>query len=307
MKRDRPPLRGPAARELGLPLPPPGLAAGAHGAPRLPLLRSGRPLKRWRYLAAFGPDLMLCAGDARIGPLRQRWWALAEPGRPLLERTSLASAGMSLATVLARPPEKSDETRPPDLAIRASAVDLELRIDADGPNVEAVDVVSPTGGDGWMWTRKQAGLAATCAVTLNGRRRELRLEAVIDDTAGYHERHTAWRWSTGVGRSAAGERLAWNLVSGVHDAPSQSERTVWLDGRAVEVGPARFARDLSGLETADGGHLEFSPWVAREHRMNLVVMRSAYRQPFGTFTGVLPGGIRLAEGYGVMEEHDTTW
>jgi hypothetical protein len=36
-------------------------------------------------------------------------------------------------------------------------------------------------------------------------------------------------------------------------------------------------------------------------------MRSDYRQPFGTFAGTLPGGIELAEGYGVMEEHDVRW
>ena len=36
-------------------------------------------------------------------------------------------------------------------------------------------------------------------------------------------------------------------------------------------------------------------------------MRSRYRQPFGTFSGELPGGIELAEGYGVMEDHDVHW
>ena len=36
-------------------------------------------------------------------------------------------------------------------------------------------------------------------------------------------------------------------------------------------------------------------------------MRSRYRQPFGTFEGELPGGLTLAEGYGVMEEHDVYW
>jgi len=41
--------------------------------------------------------------------------------------------------------------------------------------------------------------------------------------------------------------------------------------------------------------------------MNLLVMRSHYRQPFGTFAGTLPGGVELAEGYGVMEEHDVLW
>ena len=34
---------------------------------------------------------------------------------------------------------------------------------------------------------------------------------------------------------------------------------------------------------------------------------SRYRQPFGTFAGELPGGLELAEGYGVMEDHDVHW
>jgi hypothetical protein len=36
-------------------------------------------------------------------------------------------------------------------------------------------------------------------------------------------------------------------------------------------------------------------------------VQSRYRQPFGTFSGRLPGGLELAAGYGVMEEHDVRW
>jgi hypothetical protein len=268
-------------------------------------MRSGRPLKRWRYVAAFGPDLMLCAGDAKIGPLRQRWWAVAERGAPLIERTSLGSAGGSLATTFARSPG-SEAERPADCFVSSGGVEISLRIDDERSPVEPVEVVSMS-GRGWIWTRKQAGLAASCTVDLRGHKREVDLEAVVDDTAGYHRRHTAWRWSTGVGRAASGERVAWNLVSGVHDAPTASERTLWVDGAPVEVGSARFADDLSEVETADGGSLAFSPWAAREHRLNAVLVRSAYRQPFGTFSGRLPGGLTLEEGYGVMEEHDVRW
>ena len=35
--------------------------------------------------------------------------------------------------------------------------------------------------------------------------------------------------------------------------------------------------------------------------------RSDYLQPFGSFTGELPGGLQLASGYGVMEWHDVHW
>jgi len=36
-------------------------------------------------------------------------------------------------------------------------------------------------------------------------------------------------------------------------------------------------------------------------------VRSEYEQPFGTFRGTLPGGLELAEGYGVMERHVAVW
>ena len=49
--------------------------------------------------------------------------------------------------------------------------------------------------------------------------------------------------------------------------------------------------------------------------MSLGLVRSRYEQPFGTFRGVLPSsldgrlpsGLELAEGYGVMEDHDVSW
>ena len=131
--------------------------------------------------------------------------------------------------------------------------------------------------------------------------------AFIDESAGYHDRHTAWKWSAGNGLTRDGRTVAWNLVTGVHDAPVNSERTVWVDGNPSEVGPVAFAPDLSQVTFAEGGSLEFTEWSAREEDMNILLMRSRYRQPFGTFSGTLPGGIELAQGYGVMEEHDVHW
>src|SRR4051794_18942541 len=79
------PRRGAGVRSLGLAIPP----------ERMPLMRRGRPLKRWRYVGFYGPELMLCAGDVRVGVLRQRFWAIAERGRPLLEGSSLRSGGVA--------------------------------------------------------------------------------------------------------------------------------------------------------------------------------------------------------------------
>lgn len=291
------PLRGPRVRELGLPLPAGGESPVGKRPRGLSLVRRGRPLKRWRYVGAFGPELMLCAGDARVGPLRQSWWALTGPRAPLAGKTSPRGAGLRL--------ESLDEH---GLRLRVEAagvrVELELRAE-DGP--PPIEVASPSGPRGWIWTRKRAGVPARGHIERNGRVRELALDAVIDDSAGYHERHTTWSWSTGVGRAESGERVAWNLVCGVHDGPGPSERTLWVDGEPREVGPVRFADRLDRIELPGGGRLEFSAWSAREHRSNLLLLRNSYRQPFGTFCGELPGGLRLAEGYGVMEKHDAWW
>ncbi|HEV2785582.1 MAG TPA: hypothetical protein VGV67_04280, partial [Solirubrobacteraceae bacterium] len=43
---------------------------------RLAPVRGGRPLKRWRYVAAFSDELMLCAAAAAVGPARSSWWAV---------------------------------------------------------------------------------------------------------------------------------------------------------------------------------------------------------------------------------------
>lgn len=272
------PARGGAVRELGL--PPAG---------RPPLLEGWRPLKRWRYVGVYGPELMLCAGVARIGPLPQHWWAVALPDGTLRERTTVARGGVRL----------------PDGAVRIDAPGLHVELSV-GDSGEAVDVASPSGAS-WIWTRKRAALPARGVVELDGRRHEVEALTVVDDSAGYHERRTTWKWSAGVGRARTGERVGWNLVSGIHDAGVASERSVWLEGSAREVGPVRFADDLSRVVGTEGETLCFEEWSAREDHTNLLVMRSDYRQPFGTFSGRLPGGVDLAEGYGVMEEHDVRW
>jgi hypothetical protein len=262
------PARGPEVRRLGLPLPP----------ERMPFMRRGRPLKRWRYVGVYGPELMLCAGDARVAGIPQRWWAVALPDGRLFEGSRVGVGARRVS---------------------AGGGALELELDEGGA---AVEVVSPHGRS-WIWTRKRAGLMVRGRVRLDGGSWPVDGPlGFVDESAGYHARHTTWRWSAGVGVARGGAPVAWNLVEGVHDAPAASERTVWVDGEAHEVGPQRFARDLSGV-----GELAFSAWCEREEHTNRLLARSDYRQPFGSFSGSLPGGLALKSGYGVMEWHDVRW
>jgi hypothetical protein len=243
-------------------------------------------LKAWRYIGVFGPELMLCAAAVRIGPVRQFFWAVWDrESRRLYERTMLGRGGCRL------------ELRVGSLRIRDRDVELDLRF-AERAGIECV---CPTPAGGYGWTRKQP-IHARGTARLGGCVRPLDAGGLIDDTSAYYDRHTSWRWSAGVGTAPDGRQLAWNLVDGVNDPPEGSERTIWVAGVAEEAPPSRFAPDLSGV---DG--LAFAAEAVRERRENRLVVRSRYRQPFGTFSGRLPGGLELAAGYGVMEEHDVHW
>jgi len=287
-----PPYRGrfgvirPAAYDR-VPLPP----------VRMPAWRGLRPLKRWRYVGVYSPEMMLCIGHARVGPGRQSFWAVWDRAtRRLRERTRLSGSGVKLGI-----------DRPGRVLVLDGGVEIDLTLD----EVDGVETIAPN-GEAYAWTRKQGGVRAHGTVVMDGVVRELDALAVVDDSAGYHARHTAWRWCAGVGRAQDGRSLAWNLVAGINDPPRESERTVWVGGVPIEVGPAAwFAEDLSAVTTDDGVDLRFAAEAVRERRENLLLVRSEYRQPFGVFAGTLPNSrgerLQLAEGWGVMERHSALW
>jgi hypothetical protein len=176
------------------------------------------------------------------------------------------------------------------------AIDLGFEPEA----VDAVEVSSLHDGRP-IHTIKRAGVPVRGTVRLADRSSEVDCFGVVDDSWGRHARHTAWRWSAGVGQAASGEPVAWNLVDGIHDATVGSERAVWVDGRAREVEPLPFATDLSAV-----GALRFVPEAARARRERLLIVSSDYEAPFGSFAGELPGTGPIT-GLGVMERHRATW
>jgi len=274
------PYRG----EFGTPRPA-ALNALALPPAAMPARQRWRALKAWRYVGVFGPELMICAAAARIGPARQSFWAVWDrTDRTLYGRTSVGRGGVTLG--------------PGRVQVSAGGLRLSLALQENA----GVETVCRSGAQ-YAWTRKQGGVAAGGTLVMpDGRIRPVAGRAIVDDTAAYYERHTCWRWSAGVGTDPDGRALAWNLVEGVNDPITGSERTVWVDGRPVEAPPTRFDADLSRV-----GELRFDAEATRQHRQNLGVVRSRYRQPFGTFSGRLPDGSQLSSGFGVMEEHDVWW
>jgi hypothetical protein len=182
------------------------------------------------------------------------------------------------------------------IVVSASRVEVPGVLSLEVGDAAAVEVVSPH-GDEYAWTRKRGGVR----VRGSALGREVDAAGLVDESAGYHARRTAWWWSAGAGVLASGEPVAWNLVDGVHDAVDASERTVWVDGVPREVGPAAF----DGLDGV--GELRFTAAATRARRENLLLVRSDYEAPFGAFEGSVPGAGALREGWGVMERHAAVW
>ena len=248
----------------------------------MPLVRDRRPLKRWRYLGLYGEDIMLCAADVRIAGLPQAFWATLDRGtRALREKTVFRPGALRLG----------------DDRARFGPVALTLTPDGDAM------AVTSRHGDSYIWTRKQPVRATG---TVDGR--PVALRGLVDDSAGYHARRTDWRWCAGVGEAPDGTPLTFNIVAGVHDADVGSERTAWVGGAARELPPATFAEDLSAVTFGgDAATLRFHEEARRARADDFKLIASDYVQPFGTFSGALPGGIVITRGWGVMERHAVRW
>jgi uncharacterized protein DUF2804 len=297
------PWRGPGPGRPEVPLPP----------GEMPLRRGGRWLKRWRYVGAYCDELLLCAARVHVGRLGQTFWAIYDrEGRQMWERTRLRLPGArGEAWTEKRNGEQGIVNHAPDEgslvrieAHRTDAGEVRAFLRLDGGRW--VESVCSNGEAEYVWTRKRADIGIECDVRIGKRRWRVEARGVEDESAGYHPRHTVWSWSAGVGRATDGRSVGWNLVSGINDPPERSERAIWTDGEPSEPGPVSF-EGLEAIAFDDGSRLEFNGECERRRRENRLLVRYTYRQPFGTFSGTLPGGLELDHGLGVMEHHDAHW
>ena len=280
------PWRGPGPGRPELPLPP----------DPMPIRRDGSWRKSWRYVGAFCDELFIVAAAVKVGPIGQTFWAIVDRSSgKLYERTR---------TRLPRSRGEVWTERDGRLITRVEARGVSATLGVgEGRWAESV---CPTSAGSYVWTRKRVGAPISYEVEVDGRHFSGEAYGVEDESAGYHPNPTEWYWSAGVGTSADGRPVGWNLVSGINDPPRNSERAVWVDGEPHEPGPVSFDPELGGIAFDDGSALAFSPEAERTASQNLGLLAYDYRQPFGVFSGELDG-ITLASGIGVMEYHLARW
>lgn len=136
----------------------------------------------------------------------------------------------------------------------------------------------------------------------------------LDHTSGFLARHTVWRWALGLGRTDAGERLAFNLVEGF---VGEAECGAWLGDTLHPLGEGRFVFDEARpmepwrLTTTCGNvDLTFKPAAIHAEHKDMLVVRSKFIQPVGAFEGVIKIGgrdVRVDSLAGVTEHQDVLW
>lgn len=286
MIRDMPPApidkpyRGDGSdRPSGVPLPPQHLS----------LFRSGQLRKSWHYVSFWSRELSFCAAQVKVGPLKQEYWGIWDRAAGVFRQASHIFGSRI-------------QLHPRRVQVKDNDVEIEVAFE----NCLSFEVYRPA-GRAYIWSHKDYSSEAHGIVRYGGSNRTVKGVMFVDVNAGYHERHTSWRWAAGAGLDQQNRLIAFNAITGLFDTPTQSERTIWIDGVAREVGENTFAPDLNSVSFAEGGTLSFNPEQLIEHHDNYLVIRSDYFHWFGTYSGTLPSGIELREAFGVRERHDAVW
>jgi hypothetical protein len=200
------------------------------------------------------------------------------------------------------------------------AVAGSLVLHEDPARTQPLSALLPLGINRPMFTHKSACPANGLLEV--GRERVVftpdRCVGLLDYHKAYYPRHAFWRWATFATIDSTGSLLGVNLTHNViRDDARFNENCIWHGNQISLVGPARFniPEDPSqpwAIRTEDGGvDLQLMPQGLRRERVNVGLVRSAYDQPYGLYSGTLTdsGGLRhrVEKVFGLAEDHTSTW
>ena len=116
---------------------------------------------------------------------------------------------------------------------------------------------------------------------------------LIDIHKGFYPFVMKWHWATGARFDDDGGLIGFNLTNNqVVDQRRYNENCLWMNGKRNLLPPVRFSFDRGDPRAAwrvrdDGGRvdLQFQPAIERNVDLNLLLLRSRYRGPYGSFSG----------------------
>jgi hypothetical protein len=137
----------------------------------------------------------------------------------------------------------------------------------------------------------------------------------MDYTRGLHSYHTEWNWCSAAGKAEDGTLIAVNFSTPLNGKTGPNS-TYWINGKVYRRDDVVFQyEDILNtwkISSVDGTiNLSFEPLGLRSGDVNLGVIVSRFKQPFGIFEGTVTGPDgkvhTVKNMLGVTEEHLAKW
>lgn len=286
----------------------PRISWGARGLSRT--LRA----KSWVYLAATSEEVWISLAILRTGYAANILGYVFDrkAKRMIFEKTVVAPTPLASVTadvhasgLLAHYTALRVTRSGPDVSVTGLygklACDFTLDESTAPPGIVAA---AEFGGGLCNATEKRALCAVRGTIDVEGRRFDLTGGlGGWDYTNGLLPRHTKWRWAYGLGRD-----VAFNLVEGF---VGEAECALFTRGDVQPLAEPRFIFDRDRPSEpwrlqGEGIDLRFDVGAVHAQNTNLVVVKSRFLQPVGTFYGTI-GGHEVDGMPGVVEDQDVVW
>ncbi len=283
--------------------------------------------KRWLYLALASEEVWVSLAVVRTGYASTAFGFAYD----LVKRTMLVDRtvlGPTAATRVADGPHEQGALARfslgrSNVVLARSGARMDVRAQLGALEVEAVvdesqappsvSAIAPLGGRLVNATEKRALAKVSGVARAAGRTFDLsRASAGWDYTHGLLPRHTRWHWAFALGTTTDGAPIAFNVVEGF---VGEAECAAFFDGRVHPIAEPRFEMDVERPSSpwrlrGEGIDLAFAPGAVHAQHTKLVVIRSRFVQPVGTFEGTLRIGgrdVRVEGLPGVVEDQDVLW
>jgi hypothetical protein len=183
-----------------------------------------------------------------------------------------------------------------------------------------MNIVIPIGSKRFYYNRKVNCMPAEGWIGWKGKREVLHPDQSLgnmDWGRGVWEYRSFWVWASASGFLADGRTVGLNMGYGFGDTSAATENALILNGHAHKLGGIDFDYDPDDfmrpwrMVAGDGRlDLEFTPFLERVARSNLLVIFSEVHQMFGRYSGTAQtddGETVQLELIGFAEEHHARW
>lgn len=294
-------------------------------------------LHAFNYLGIVGPDYLIGLAAVRLGYLHTVFAYLYDYEKGMLLSYDTKGPGGGALKFPINPDVyaiqfKKGVTR---LTIDKTHWDKRLSLDAvfDGrlsvsfstdyglASHEPLRVLNPSEPFRWTFTEKCSPIRPDgLKVALDGKDITPdpdRTTVLYDWSGGYMRRETNWFWAAFCDAPEGGPAFGANFAALVNEA-YYSENAFWIDNKRTRVTRAIFDFDLLDpykpwriFDEAGTVDITFTPRDERGEKINAAVLKTFFRQFFGTFEGWLkPKGkkaVKFEKVHGLTEFHRALW